>query len=80
MLRYVLVLGLIVLAFVSGMAYSDVQNDLTGFDVPDDEYNVTCYSWVENGSHNVQCPSLVYAPNQVVNITVVHEKPVRNPF
>lgn len=39
---------------------------------PDRETNVTCYKWVENGTAHVSCPSKVYAPESVVNITVKH--------
>lgn len=39
-------------------------------DRPEQEYNVTCYKWVENGTAQVICPDTVYAPNSVVNITV----------
>lgn len=39
---------------------------------PDRETNVTCYKWVENGTAQVSCPSKVYAPESVVNITVKH--------
>ena len=39
-------------------------------DVPDEEYQVTCYKWVENGTAQVACPDKVYAPESVVNITV----------
>lgn len=39
-------------------------------ELPDQQYNVTCYKWVENGTAKVQCPDTVYAPNSVVNITV----------
>jgi hypothetical protein len=39
-------------------------------DVPDEESQVTCYKWVENGTARVLCPDLVYSPDAVVNITV----------
>lgn len=39
-------------------------------DVPDEEYQVTCYKWVENGTAHVTCPEKVYAPNSWLNITV----------
>lgn len=37
---------------------------------PDEEIEVTCYKWVENGTAAVYCPNKVYAPDAVVNITV----------
>jgi len=39
-------------------------------EIPDQETNVTCYKWVENGTARVLCPQWVYAPNSRVNITV----------
>ena len=70
--------GLLVLAFYAGMVYSDVNHALSGIDVPNEEYNVTCYSWTENGSHNVYCPDRVYAPDSVINITVKNKSPMAN--
>lgn len=38
-------------------------------ELPDQQTNIICYKWVENGTAKVHCPDTVYAPNSVVNIT-----------
>ena len=55
---------------VEDPGWHTLEDDGTFGDYPEQEYNVTCYKWVENGTAQVTCPDLVYSPDAVVNITV----------
>lgn len=63
--------GVVATAVLFVFAEDIGKEELEGYgQYPEQERNVTCYKWVENGTAMVTCPDRVYAPNSWVNITV----------
>jgi hypothetical protein len=60
----------IALLTASWLWFSALEDVSRYEETPNEEFNVTCYKWVNNGTAQVSCPSKVYAPDAVVNISV----------